>query len=314
MPTSEGAAPSSPCLHPSLSAAMQGGGLVFVVDDVVFTYFVLPYAKRLLGKGQDQFYDWLDAQGIKLARRGWRVWRHKPSQVEVLTDLGHYVEKHPGTAGTLTAAAIAGPVTDEEFLRTIRDFLTRIFEMVQELGHPAVLPGFLTGTNYLAIIDVRTPHGTQLEMPEMPWMGGPDEPEIKLWNPLPPAGVLPHWMPRLWLVSTADGELARDPDTTLGQLAAALAKFASDPETTPVQLAAKLEDQSFVTGITRHHVVVKHARMPLERLTPVTAGESSRIPWAESPDGVKDMLEALTSQLGERKKHEELWRQALAQP
>ena len=83
------------------------GGPVFVVDDIALTYIVLPYAKRLLGKGQNQLYDWLDDQGIKLAlRRGQHWWQHKPSQVEVLTDLGHYVENHPGTAGTLTAAAI----------------------------------------------------------------------------------------------------------------------------------------------------------------------------------------------------------------
>jgi hypothetical protein len=279
---------------------------VFVVDDIVLTYFVLPYARRLLGKGQDQLYDWLDGQGIKLAvlaRRRWRLRRHKPSQVEVLTDLGHYVENHPGTAGTLTAAAIAaGPLTDEEFMRTICDFLTRIFEMVQELGHPAVLPGFLTGTDYLAVIDVRTPPGKQLEMPSI------DGQEITLWKPLGPTEDSRHWMPRLWLVRATDEELASDPDKP-GKLADALE--ASDPDTTPMQLAERLKGQPLVTGITRRRVVVQDIRMPVPDLPPsLLTGESSRIPWAQSPDGIKAMLAALTNQLGQRQQQDLLWLRA----
>ena len=276
---------------------------MFVVDDILLTYFVLPYANRLLDQGRNKLYDWLDEQGVKLWGRGLR------SRRNLLKALGHYVEKHPGTAAPLAAEVLFTELPT--ILDSVDNFLTRIFKMVQELGHPAVLPGFLTGTDYLTVIDVRTPPGTQLEMPSLPSLTGSNDPEIRLWSPLPPAGVAPRWMPRLWLVSKTEGELARDPDTALGQLAAALKEFASKPDTTPGQLAAKLEDQLFVTGVTSHDVVVRHAQMPLENLTPVTSGESRRIAWAESPDGVKDMLEALTRQLGERKKHEELWRRAL---
>ena len=222
-----------------------------------------------------------------------------------MTDLGHYVENHPGTADALTAAAITGPLTDEEFMRTICDFLTRIFEMVQTLGHPAVLPGFLTGTDYLAVIDVRTPPGKQLEMPST------DGQEITLWTPPAPSFMPVHWMPRLWLVRATDEELASDPDKP-GKLADALQT--GDPDTTSVQLAEALERQPLVTGITRRHVIVQHVQMPLADLPPAPIGESSRIPWAESPDGIKAMLAALTNQLGQRQQQDLLWIRALAQP
>jgi hypothetical protein len=302
----------------------HAGGPVFIVDDILLTYFVLPYAKRLLGKGQNQLYDWLDDQGVKLARRGWRLWRHKPTDIEVLTDLGHYADEHPGTADTLftrvfatelqTAALLPAAEADEEVLRIVSDFLTQIFKMVQALGWPAVLPGFLTGTDYLAVIDVRTPPGEQLEMPSV---GGQDVPTITLWRPLKPAfsDTRQHWMPRLWLIRTTDEELASDPDTTSGKLAAALEEFASDPDRTPTpaQLADTLKDQSFVMGITRRHVVVQHVQMPLDRLPPQPIGEIGQIRWAESPDGIKAMLKELTSQLGERQQEDLLWKRAIAQ-
>lgn len=298
----------------SLSAAMQGGP-VFVVDDILLTYFVLPYAKRLLAKGQNQLYDWLDGQGVKLARRGLRLWQHRPTDIEVLTDLGHYADEHPGTADTLftgvlttelqTAALLPAPEADKEVLRIVSDFLTHVFKMVEALGWPAVLPGFLTGTDYLAVIDVRTPPGRQLEMPSV---GGQDVPAITLWSPpgpiFTPDSV--HWMPRLWLISTTDEELA-----------AALKAFASDRDKTPTsaELAATLKDQSFVTGITRRNVLVRHVEMVVAGSPPIAAptGEITQIPWAESPDGVKAMLKELTSQLGERQQQDLLWKRAIAQ-
>jgi len=280
---------------------------VFIVDDILLAEIVLPYARRLLGKGQDQLYDWLDKQGVKLARRGWRLWRHKPSDVEVLKDLGYYAEKHPGAAGIMAtaaittglqpAAALPAPEADERVLRALCNFLTGIFEMVQALGHPAVLPGFLTGTDDLAVIDVRTPPGVQLEMPVI---SGQDSPEITLWRPLGPAGTSSHWLPRLWVLARATDADRRTYED-----------IACDLDTTPQQLAEALKDQPFVTGITRRHVLVQHAQIVLPKIPPVTKGESSRIPWAQSPAGVRAMLAALTSQLGERQDEDRRWLEGL---
>jgi hypothetical protein len=67
-------------------------------------------------------------------------------------------------------------------------------------------------------------------------------------------------------------------------------------------------------SITRRHVVAQHVQMVLDHLTPTKMGpgEDDLIPWAESPDGVKAMLAALTSQLGERLEEDLLWLRALA--
>ena len=112
-------------------------------------------------------------------------------------------------------------------------------------------------------------------------------------------------MPRLWLVRATDEELASDPDAA-GKLADALK--VSDPDTTPMQLAQKLEPTPLVTGITRRHVIVQDIRMPVAGLPPaLLMGESSRIPWAQSPDGIKAMLAALTNQLGQRQQQDLLW-------
>jgi hypothetical protein len=283
---------------------------VFVVDDILISYFVLPYAQEKLNQGRNQLYDWLDKQGVKLARRGLRFWQHKPSDVEVLKELGHYVETHPGTASTLATATITAQLQaatrlpagqrDEKFLNIVLDFLNQIFEMVQELGSPVVLPGFLTGTDDLAVIDVRTvPLGGQLELP---WIsGGQVNPTIMLWRDLGPVGKV-YWMPRIWLVRAAtDADRDRY-------------KEFANPDTTPKQLADELKDQPFVMSITRRYVVAQHVQMVLDHLPPTKTGtgEDDRIPWAESPDGVKAMLAALTSQLGERLDEDVLWLRALA--
>ena len=278
---------------------------MFIIDDILLADILMPYAKRLIGKGQDQFYDWLDDQGVKLVRR---VWGHNPPVVEVLEDLGHYVKDNRGAADTLapkaftaelqTAQTLPAAQADEKVLRALSDFLTAIFDMVQALGHPAVLPGFLTGTNDLSVIDVRTPPGQNLEMPEI---SGQDNPEIVLWRPLG-YGVLPqHWMPRLWVVVKATDVDRRKYENL------------ADPDTTPQRFAEVLEDQPFVTGITRRHILVQHVQIVLPNIPPipVVGGESSRIKWAESPDGAKAMLADMTSQLGERQDEDERWIRAL---
>ena len=296
---------------------------MFVVDDILLTYIVLPYGKRLLGKGQDWLFNWLDSQ---LGEEGARLKQSMSSrndEVEVLRDLGHYVKEHPGTADTLATAAYAaatgspGVKGDKEFLMVVHDFfLTPVVEMVKVLERPAVVPGFLTGTDWLTAIDVRTvPPGEQLENMDVVqrtdlW----DQPypaEIVLWRRRLTQYEKKHWLPRIWLVRAMDDELARELGTTPGNLSATLDELARDEDTTPGRFADVLEHQPFVTAITRQRVVVSRAQMMFGIAPPSTTGKSDRIPWAKSSAGIQTMREELERQLGDQQDEQERWIQAL---
>jgi hypothetical protein len=299
----------------------------FIVDDILLTYIVLPYGQRLLSKGQDQLFSWLDdkfdREGKKFLKS---LSKRKLSDAEVLEEVGNYVEKHRGTADTLASAAYVGALKtastlpaaqrEEEFLKVVNDFfLTPIVEMVKALEHPAVVPGFLTGTDCLTVIDVRTvPSGEELEtariFPRFETESKVDPARIELWTDQKYFGQA-RWRPRIWLVRPEDKELADELNTTPGELADALDELARDPYGTAKQLAEALKHQPFVTDITRHHVIVQHAEW-WSGSSPSVTGESDRIPWAESPDGAKAMLAALEAQLGDQEDEEERWRDALS--
>jgi hypothetical protein len=296
---------------------------VFVVDDILLTYIVLPYGKRLLGKSQDWFFNWLDSQlgeaGATLKQR----MSSRKDEVEVLQDLGHYVKEHPGTADTLATAAYAaatGPgsvKSDKEFLMVVRDFfLTPVVEMVKVLEHPAVVPGFLTGTDWLTAIDVRTiPHDEQLENMDVQqrtdlW-GDRYPAEIVLWRRRLTQYEEKHWLPRIWLVSAIDDEVARELGTTPGELSATLDEVARDEGTTPGRFADVLKNQPFVTAITRQNVVVRRAEMMFGISPPSTTGKSDKIPWAKSSAGIQTMRKGLERELGDQQDEQERWIQAL---
>jgi hypothetical protein len=296
---------------------------VYVVDDILLTYIVLPYGKRLLGKGQDWLFKWLDSQlgeaGATLRQRMAR----RNDQVEVLKDLGHYVKENRGTADTLATAAYAaatgpgGVRSNEEFLMVVCDFfLTPVVEMVKVLEHPAVVPGFLTGTDWLTVIDVRTvPRGEQLEDLEVEqrtsmW-GDPPPAEIVLWRGRLTENEKKHWLPRIWLVSAIDDEVARELGSTPGERSATLNELARDEDTTPDEFAKRLKNQPFVTAITRQNVVVRRSQVWFGGLPPSTTGKSDKIPWAKSSAGIQTMRKELERQLGDQQDEQERWIKAL---
>ena len=300
----------------------------FVVDDILLTYIVLPYGRRLLNENREQFYNWLDGQLGKAGKKFVKSLRKdKRPDNAVLEAVGNYVVQNHGTAYTLAPAAFAAQLEtaialpaikgDEQFLTAFRDsFLTPVFEMVKSLAHPAVVPGFLTGADWLTAIDVRVPSGEELEkvrvFPRIEKTYPKSEvipARIQVWTAPGPLGVT-HWRPRIWLVRPMDGELARELNTTPGELADALNKRASDEYGTSQQFAEALEHQAFVTEITRHHVIVQRARW-VSFNSPYLEGESSRIPWAESTAGAVAMLTALARQLGDQQQENERWIQAV---
>jgi hypothetical protein len=298
----------------------------FIVDDILLTYIVMPYGQRLISKGQDQLFKWLDSkldkEGKKFANS---LRKRKLSDDQVLEEVGQYVEKHRGTADTLASAAYVGalettsglPVAkrEEEFLRVVRDFfLTPVIEMVKALEHPAVVPGFLTGTDCLTVIDVRTvPSDAKLQETRIfPRDESEDEvhpSRIEVWTF--PLLFGAQWRPRIWLVRPMDKELADKLKTTPGQLASALKKLADDDYVTAREFAETLKDQPFVTSITRRHVIVQHVVWQ-PGSSPRVTGKSDRIPWAESPDGAEGMLAALEAQLGDKQDAQDRWREALS--
>jgi hypothetical protein len=302
---------------------------VFVVDDILLTYVVLPYVGDLLGKGQDWAFDWLNSHlGEGFTELKKRM-SSRSGNVEALEDLGRYVKENPGTADTLATAAYAaalktasgspGVKGNEEFLMVVRDFfLTPVVEMVKVLERPVVVRGFLTGTDWLTAIDVRTvPPGGQLvdmlvgSQSKNFFTGEPYPPEIVLWRRKIPYDETKYWLPRVWLIRAMDEELARELRTTPGELADTLNEFAQDDDTTPGRFADRLEHQPFVTAITRKRVVVRRAQMLFGIAPPVTTGESDWIPWAKSPAGIQTMRADLERQLGDQQDEQERWIQAL---
>jgi hypothetical protein len=302
---------------------------VFVVDDILLTYVVLPYFGDLLVKGQVLAFDWLNSHlGEGFTELKKRM-SSRSGNVEVLKDLGRYVKENPGTADTLATAAYAaalktasgspGVKGDEEFLMVVRDFfLTPVVEMVKVLERPAIVPGFLTGTDWLTAIDVRTvPRGKQLvdmlvgSQGKNLFTGEPDPAQIVLWRRKLPYDETKYWLPRIWLVRAVDEELARELGTTPGELADTLDEFAQEEDTTPGRFADVLEHQPFVTAITRKRVAVRRAQMLFGISPPITTGESDWIPWAKSPAGIQTMRAELERQLGDQQDEQERWIQAL---
>jgi len=298
------------------------GGLVFVVDDILVAYVVLPYGHRLLTKGQDWLFNWLDSQLGEGATKLKQLMSGRHDEVEILKDLGHYVMANPGTAETLAtaayAAATASPEAKEdiEFLTVVRDYFLRpAIEMIKVLDRPVVLSGFLTGTDWLTAIDLRTvPRDEVLENMDVrqrtDLYGEPYPAEIVLWKQRLPYEDK-HWLPRIWLIKTVDEELARQLDTTPGDVPAALDELAHDEETTPAKFADALEHQPYVTAITRQRVIVRRAQMIWGISPPSTTDPSDKIPWAKSSAGIQTMRKELEKQLGDKQDEQERWRQAL---
>jgi hypothetical protein len=302
---------------------------VFVVDDILLSCIVLPYSKRLLGKGQDQLFDWLDNVLGEAGKKLNKIMSSRNNEVDVLKDLGQYVIEHPKTADTLARAASAAELNtafgllgargDEEVLKAVRDyFLTPVIEMVKVLERPVILHGFLTGTDQLTAIDVRTiPRGEQLENMDIRQRENfltrePYPTEIVLWRRgRQTFAEQNHWLPRIWLVRAMDEELVGKLRTTPGELAAKLDKLARDDDTTPQRFCDLLENQPFVTAITRRRVVVDRAQMMFGVSPPSTRERTERIPWAEDPAGIHTMRAELEGQLEGQQDEQERWLQAL---
>ena len=127
-------------------------------------------------------------------------------------------------------------------------FLIAVFDTVKTLNRPAVLPGFLTGTEHLAVIDVRTRNASEeLDNPTVvsPQSG---DPRIVLASRDVPPGQAPPRMPRIWLVTATHEERL-----ALEQRAVLSGRYLGQFD----DFTNYMEGRWLATDITRHEVWVQ---------------------------------------------------------
>jgi hypothetical protein len=279
---------------------------MLVVDDILIANFVLPFARGLGEHTLNGVYDWLDDQGVRLGRRLLRrltKGRMGTGDVEhLVSDLGAYVEQHPEAASRLTAAALrdAGALakTDKEFLDVLLSFLMAVFELVKKLDQPAVLPGFLTGTEHLAVIDVRTRNaGEEFAKPAI-YSPQNDVPRIVLANRIMLYSLAENPLPRIWLVPAAPGERRK-----FEQHAKASKQCLSWPD----DFVNSMKGQLLVTDITRREVWVQQPQIAPTGLFAPKGGTTHAFKWAESPAGVIEMHNVLVAAVEVKDAEKEVW-------
>jgi hypothetical protein len=283
---------------------------VFVVDQILIARFVLPLLQGLGEHALDQAYDWLDAQGVVLGRRGlarfWKSRRSRRGPGEFVRELGQYVQTHKDAAPALAAAAmreaVAGPATDEQFLGVILQFLMLLLETVEGLARPAVVPGFLTDTGHVAVIDVRTRKvGDRFDAPRIALIGTP---RIVVAEQTVLAYEEQLW-PRIWLVEATDEERA-----DLEKLAEASNPTLGGDEALLDAIGGAL----LVTDITRCEVWVQRPNIiragGLIRVLIQGHGSGEEYSWPGTPDRMVAIYAALKAQVDARAKDDHEWQDA----
>lgn len=258
-------------------------------EQILIANFVLPFA-RGVGQGTlSEIYDWLEGNGVKLGQSFGRRLLRKISKGrlgvgdadQLAGELATYVERHPDASSKLTAAVLQEVDQQGDRLEVIRNLLAAVFELVKRIGHPAVLPGFITGPNHLAIIDVRTnnaeEHYTEPAVYPAP---GDRVPTITLARR---GGPEYGPRPRVWLVTEPkDGEVQQLEDEA-AKAGPVIAK--SDPFT------QSMKGRLLVTAITSDEV-----RFTLPTVTPLGLMVNKPfmvLPWDTGNDWVVPMCRVL---------------------
>jgi hypothetical protein len=286
-------------------------GVPLIVDDVLVGLLLVPFLDGLRGRAFEQVYDWLDEQGVNLRPHGllhrFVGGHHEDGTLEpVVERLTQHIDKHPEALLTLTQAALndAGDQTDEAFLDLVRGYLLAVFEQVEALGQPTVLPGFFTGTGQLTVIDVRTRTvEAEYEEPTRYPAQGEADARIVLARPIGPGE--PSRLPRVWLVD-ARGQNR----TELERLAREARNVFPAPDD---GLSQALEDQMLVTAMSRRTVYVQVTKVVGNvgaNVQPPYA--DTPLPWADSAAGVVAMYDKLVALAKKRADKERGWIEALA--
>ncbi len=293
----------------SRRAAPKYGSALLVVDDILISTVVMPFLRGWGQHALDDVYGWLDDQGVRLGGRVRRRLKKKvglsdQDPAKLVSRLGKYVEKHPGTPAKLTVAVLGtadARDTDDELLEVVVTFLVAVFRLVKELGRPAVLPGFLTGPQGLAVIDVRT--RARDEDFQAPTVNSyRDPPRITLvQREVPPVGGQPL-VPRTWLVNDSAGTREE-----AERLAAGATVYIAGTGFDSFMLA--MNDQLAVAAIERNRVFLRPAGPVPGNGLVASSLDEHEIPWAESPEAVTAMYQSLVGQVESKVAQEKEWRE-----
>jgi hypothetical protein len=161
-----------------------------------------------------------------------------------------------------------------------------------------VLPGFLTGSEHLAVIDVRSRNANQDFA--LPTIHSPqnDVSRIVMANRGVPHGSDKNPLPRIWLVAATPKERRE-----LERHAEASTQYLSRPD----DFVNSMKGRSLVTDITRREVWVQQPQItPVEIFVP-NGGQTEALKWAASPDGVIAMHKALVAAVDEMDAEKEAW-------
>jgi hypothetical protein len=186
------------------------------LEQILFANIVLPFLRGVGQGGMSEIYAWLEGNGVKLGHGlGGRLRRRISGgrlgvgdREQLAGELATYVAKHPDATVTLAAAALQDAQREGDRLDVLREVLAALFELAKEARRPVVLPGFVTGTDHLAIIDVRTSvEKGPYEVPQVYAVSGDEVRTITLARK---GGPEYGPRPRVWLVTKPeDGELER---------------------------------------------------------------------------------------------------------
>lgn len=264
------------------------------LEQLFIAKIVLPFVLRV-GQGTlSEVYAWLEGNGAKLGHGLGRRLLRRISKGrlgvgdadQLAGDLASYVERHPDATAKLTTAVFQ-EAGQQGRLEIIKDLLETVFELVKQIGRPVVLPGFITGVDHLAIIDVRTyTADEEYTPPAVHPASGDHVPTITLAGRGAPGWGDANPRPRIWLVTEPkDGERERLDDAT---------ENANVVLHWPDQFTEAIQGQLLVTRVTRDDVSVNQAQV-----TPVglVVGESDELPWADSASWVGPMVRALREDL-----------------
>jgi hypothetical protein len=266
---------------------------MFGVDAILLSWLLLPLAKRLSDDVVDGAYQWLIAQGVTLgANLAQKIDARSATSEDLASGVGEFIEEHPEAATRLATAALregaGGAMSEEEFLQVLLGFLMGVFELVNRLGHPAVLTGFLTGKADLAVIDVRTVNDDEaLKNPTVSAYGS-NAPRIGLADR--GFGYTPNRIPRIWLLTPEDGE---------GDEIRKLANAAGVSFEWP---GGAFEDfmrgRPLVSAITANEVVLENTQVSPGGFSVPAARDVTEVPWDHTPDGLIAMRDELREVVG----------------
>ena len=137
----------------------------FIVDDILITWLIVPFAARLRDRYLDQLANVADKGLQKLLHGVDEALQAPPEAQQHLLEsatsaLADDVEESPAAEAQLITVAtqsIVAAIDDEEqFLEAMADFLAFVFHMIEKDRRPVVLSGFLSGADDDCVIDVRT--------------------------------------------------------------------------------------------------------------------------------------------------------------